>query len=137
MYILACLQPEDMSFRPSMNILLGVHLATGAVFVTCVCVHAVYVRFWYVISLLVWLYLNSLVFSSIPLHGGAVTPMDKTPAVFYVVLVTHTMLPFSRWTALLLGVVTSVVDMALVGSLYEEEDGAWKAKQVQTLSNVT
>ncbi|KAK2180727.1 hypothetical protein NP493_430g04010 [Ridgeia piscesae] len=129
---LSYVEPEDLSFRPSMNVLFGVHLATGAVFVICVCVQAVYVRFWYVISLLVWLYLNSLVFSSIPFHGGSVTPMEKTPAVFYVVLVTHTMLPFSRWTALLLGVFTSVVDMALVGSLYEEEDGAWKAKQMAT-----
>ena len=63
-------------------------------------------------------------------HDDKVTGMDSVPAMFYCIFVVHTMLPATRTISVAIGVVTAIIDLAVVASLYEEKDVWWKVRQV-------
>ena len=62
--------------------------------------------------------------------GVRVTPMDNVPMTFYVIFVTHTMLPTQRRVSFTLGVITALIDLIIVGVMYQPEEDKWKIRPV-------
>ena len=49
--------------------------------------------------------------------GTPLTPSSNVPNIFFTVFVTHTMLPLSRKTAVVLATITAVFDLIISGTL--------------------
>jgi len=74
-----------------------------------------------VIGVFVWTCLNVRQFVLRPVSHYVLhtplTPSAHVPNVLFIVLVTHTMLPLSRTTAVVLATTTSIIDLVLSGTM--------------------
>ena len=65
------------------------------------------------IAMVVWLFLVLLVIAFMPLSESHSKRFDNAPITFYVIFITHTMLPSNRKVSLMLGALAAVVDLSL------------------------
>ena len=82
----------------------------------------VFARSWLILAISTWVLLNLLIFLTIPLQHGQITPYDRVPMVFFVIFIVHTMLPLPRRLAVLLGATTGVLDLIVLIFFSNEDD---------------